>query len=366
MFEVATFRRDSKESDGRRPDYVEFATMEEDAYRRDFTINALFFDPITGTLHDFVNGEEDLKNNNLQFVNSPVTRIEEDYLRILRAVRFAVRFNMALDIPTMNALISHKKKVHEISAERVTQELIKMFELNKTRAVLETLQTLHLLEELFPEVYNLIGVPQNPEYHPEGDAFEHTLCVVENLDKENADPITILAGMLHDIGKKEMTKIEDGKIISHGHAHIGADMCEEICDRLKLSNKDKEKVIFLVAKHMTLMNATKMKKSRRKSLMAKEYFEDLLLLHKADKMSGNKNLEYFTFLTEKYEEFKEEGKLPPYILTGKDLILRGLEPGPLFKSLLNQVREAQLENEIVSKEDALKYVDNILSQKVEQ
>ena len=167
-FEIATFREDSKESDGRRPNSVTFSSMEEDAKRRDLTINALFFDPISNTLHDFVGGKSDIDNKIVRFVGNPNERIEEDKLRMMRAVRFALKLGFEIDPATFEAIRLHAPEIAIISPERIHQELEKMFMIRKPSAMIDILLSSGLLKEILPEVERLSRVPQDPKWHPEG------------------------------------------------------------------------------------------------------------------------------------------------------------------------------------------------------
>ena len=167
-FEIATFREDSKESDGRRPNSVTFSSMEEDAKRRDLTINALFFDPISNTLHDFVGGKSDIDNKIVRFVGNPNERIEEDKLRMMRAVRFALKLGFEIDPATFEAIRLHAPEIAIISPERINQELEKMFMIRKPSAMIDILLSSGLLKEILPEVERLSRVPQDPKWHPEG------------------------------------------------------------------------------------------------------------------------------------------------------------------------------------------------------
>jgi len=167
-FEIATFRIDSKESDGRRPSSVIFSSMEEDAKRRDLTINAIFYDPISDIFHDFVNGKQDISNKVIRFVGNPNERIEEDKLRMIRAVRFALKLGFEIESETFDAIKSNAHKISVISPERIHQELEKMIMIRKPSAMIDILLNSGLLKEILPEVERLSRVPQDPRWHPEG------------------------------------------------------------------------------------------------------------------------------------------------------------------------------------------------------
>ncbi|MDD5589179.1 MAG: CCA tRNA nucleotidyltransferase [Candidatus Nanoarchaeia archaeon] len=359
-FEVATFRKDSSESDGRRPDSVEFCNMEEDAKRRDFTINGMFFDPIENKVIDFVGGQDDLKNGIVRFIGDPEERIKEDYLRMLRFARFELRFSKKYpEQISVGAILKNNHLIQNISQERIVQELFKILNIKKTFAAINFLYNLKLIKYIIPEIESMINIKQPEQFHPEGDVWTHTLLVCDFLDKMNADPELILAGLLHDIGKPSTQTFED-RIRFNGHDKAGVEIATKICERLKLSNDQTKRILWLIETHMWPMNVSKKRKSKLKMMMDNPYFEDLLKLHEADCLASHVNLDNLNFMKEKYEEFKIEKGLPQPLINGGDLLDMGLTAGPLFGKILKIVRELQLDGVISTKEQAIEQAKGLI------
>ncbi len=364
QFEVATFRNDGEYLNGRHPENVIFSTAEEDAKRRDFTINGMFFNPVTKEVIDFVGGKKDLENKIVRFIGNPERRVEEDKLRMLRLVRFAVKLNFKVDENSLFATIHNAKKIKEVSQERITDEIMKILKIHNATQAFSLLLLTKLLKEVLPEVDKLIGCEQDKIHHPEGDVFTHTVMVMENLPKDASDEL-ILAGLFHDIGKPATFEIkENGKIATPGHENVGADITETIMRRMKFPTKTIVKTKLFVANHMKFMVTPKMRKSRLKRFFQLDNFQDLLVLHKADCMGRAKEpfLDYYNFVVEKMNEvdFTPEKISPPRLITGHDLIVLGLDPGPKFKEILLAVEDLQLEGKIKTKEMALGFVRNFL------
>lgn len=354
-FEVATFRNDGTYSDGRRPDSVTFTSMAEDAKRRDFTINAMFFDPFKNKVIDFVGGRRDLTNTRVKFVGLAEDRIKEDHLRLLRAVRFALRFDFDLEMFTMNAIKRNASLVNKVAPERVREELVKMVMVGKPRRMMELLFSTGLMKHILPEMVALDGSPQNPEWHPEGDVLEHTILVMERLVGERLE--VQLAGMFHDIAKPVTLKFEDGRATNKGHDAVGADMVEQIMMRLKFSNDEIAFVKDLVSDHMRQHEVQKFRKSTLKRFLAQPHIEELMLLGEADVMSASGNMENLEFLRDKLDSWEPEEIRPTPFITGRDLIKLGLKPGPIFGTIINEVEDLQLEGKLANREDALRFIE---------
>lgn len=358
-FEVATFRKDiyKKYRDGRHPDTVTFTSMKEDANRRDFTINALFYDPIEDKVIDYVNGQKDLKNKILRFVGDPIKRIDEDHLRMLRAVRFAARFDLSINSASKMAIKENAERIHDVSNERIQDELTKLLRIGKPRIAIELLEETNLLKEVLPEVEAMRNVEQNPEWHPEGDVLNHTIIMMEKLfeNTENPRDELIWAALLHDIGKPATFTVEDGKIRNHAHEFVGAEMAKEFMKNLKFSNKFTEDVYWLIHDHMRIKKATKMRKSKLKKLLAQENLKELMSLAYADSLSSTKMTEWHEYILEKINEFEPEEIKPKQLVNGHDLIRLGFKPGPIFKEILEEIVELQLEEKINTREEALEY-----------
>lgn len=355
-FEVATFRSDGEYLDGRRPSSVSFCSMKEDAKRRDFTINGLFYDPLKDEILDFVDGEKDLHNETIRFIGNPIDRINEDRLRILRAVRFAVKLGFAIDEESWKAVKENAHRIVDISKERIRDELNKMFSYRKFRKTLNLLKISGLLHYILPEVEVLKGCEQNPGFHPEGDVWEHTIRALENLPEDVGLEI-MWATLLHDVGKPPTVSIDpDGRIRNLGHAKVGADMTLEILQRLKFSNDFIDHVCVLIKNHMNMKHIKHMKKSTLKKFLAQPHFADLMVVCNADTRACGGTHDWYEFATKRLAEWKPEEIKPEPIMRGRHLIELGLKPGPIFSKILNDVMDRQLEEEITTLEEAINYV----------
>ena len=354
--EVAMFRKEEGYSDGRRPDSVKPGTLEEDAMRRDFTINGLYFDPQSGQVIDLVNGTEALNRKLIRAIGNPEARFKEDHLRMLRAVRFAARFGFSIEKRTAEAIKDLAHLIRYVSVERVAQELLKILLSSRSELGIRLMHELNLMKFILPEVEALVGVEQPPEFHPEGDVFEHTCLMLRLLDQEpEAKTESLaLAVLLHDIGKPPTRTVKE-RIRFDGHDQVGAEMAEKICRRLKLSNKLTSRVVSLVRDHMRFRNVKQMRKAKLIRFVTQENFEELLLLHKLDCLASNGKLENYEFCLKTLKEERNR-KRPPRLVTGHDLIKLGLKPGPEFKRILEFVEDAALEGQVSSKEEALALV----------
>ena len=358
-FEIATFRTEEGYSDGRHPDKVSFSTMKEDAQRRDLTINALFFDPIKEEIIDFVNGKEDIKNGIIRFVGVADERINEDKLRMMRAIRFAIKLGFKIEDSSFKAIRKHASEINIISPERINQEFVKMIECRKPSIMFDLLDSSNLMTYIFPEIKKLVGLKQDPEWHPEGSVDIHTKLVMEQLKDGSVE--LILGGMFHDVGKFDTFGIkENGRIGAHGHDKVGAEITENVLRRLKFSNEQIEHVVTLVENHMKGHHASEMKKSTLRRYIAQPHFNDLLRLTEADALSSNKDTSEIDYIRSHIEEFKDWKELPPPLVTGRDLINLGLKPGPNFKTILDTCMDKQLEGSIVTKEDGISLVKDMI------
>lgn len=354
--EVATFRSDIGYSDGRHPDRVVYASSpEEDVKRRDFTINALLLDPETNEVLDFVGGREDLRAGIIRAIGRPEDRFREDKLRMVRAVRFAARFRYAIHSATFAAISKLAPEVHQVSAERLRDELTKLLTEGAARRAFELLDETRLLPELLPEIARMKGVEQPPQFHPEGDVWTHTLLMLEGLPVP-CSPTLAWGVLLHDVGKPPTftpPSGPEGRIRFDEHVEVGTRMAEEICRRFRFSNDDTAHVAALVANHLRFKDAPQMKASTLKRFVRLDRFEEHLALHRLDCLSSHRNLENYEFVRRFLAETPPEQVRPPRLLTGDDLIAIGLAPGPAFRSILEAVEEAQLSGRISTREDAL-------------
>lgn len=351
--EVATFRHDGAYSDGRRPDAVQYTVdPREDVARRDFTINGMLCDPLTEEVLDFVGGQADLQSGLVRAIGEPARRFAEDKLRMLRAVRFAARFGFALEAETEHAIAAQAPTVHQVSPERVRDELTRMLTEGHARQAFELLDRTGLLRELLPEVHRMHGVEQPPEWHPEGDVWVHTLLLLEKL------PVGVPAALawgalLHDVGKPPCFERGADRIRFNGHAEVGTRIAEAICARLRFANEDTTQIALLVANHMRFGDVEKMKQSTLKRFFRLPRFEQHLALHRMDCLSSHGRLRLYDYAREHYEAMPEDQVRPTLLVTGRDLIAAGYRPGPRFKQMLMLAEDAQLEGRIGSREEGL-------------
>lgn len=353
-FEIATFRTDGEYKDGRRPESIKFSNMSEDARRRDFTINAIFFDPVKELTFDFVEGKKDIENRTIRFVGDARQRIAEDRLRMLRAVRFAVKLGFKIEQDSFDAIKDNADSVLDIAPERIRMELEKILAVGKAKESMELLKETGLLKAILPEVFALIGSEQNPVHHPEGDVFQHTILVMESLNEESFD--LQIAGMLHDVGKPATFALEEGKITNHSHEKIGAEITDSILRRFKFSNDSIKRIVSLVEDHMKVHVAESMNKSTLKRLLSKEHIHDLIKLGRADCTSKNSDNGGWKLLEEKIKHWEPEVIKPIPLVNGDDLIKMGFKPGILFKEILGRVSDEQLEGNLLTHEEAITFV----------
>lgn len=356
QFEVATFRADGAYLDGRHPEGVVFSSPETDALRRDFTINGMFIDPADGRVIDFVGGRDDLQAGVIRAIGDACQRMTEDHLRLLRALRFAARFDFRIEPLTWDAVVGLAGEIATVSAERIRDELVKMLVHPSRARALDLLRASGLLEIILPEVAALAGCEQPPQFHPEGDVFKHTRIMLDLLQPEPSVPL-VLAVLLHDIGKPPTSRVDpDGRIRFNGHDRVGADMAEQILRRLKFSNRECELVVEAVRQHMVFKDVQNMRTAKLRRFMAREGFRDELELHRVDCTSSHGLLDNYEFLLEKEREFASEPIIPPPLLTGRDLIERGWKPSPRLGAALRAVQTRQLEGELTTRNQAIDFI----------
>jgi poly(A) polymerase len=354
--EVATFRSDLGYSDGRRPDEVRFSEdPREDVARRDFTINGMMLDPVSGEVLDFVGGRKDLDAGIIRAIGDPERRFAEDKLRMLRAVRFAARFEYAIETETLAAIQGLAHEIQVVSRERVRDELTKMLTEGHARRAFLLLDESGLLKEVLPEISAMKGVEQPAEFHPEGDVFVHTLLLLENLP-DPCPPTLAWGALLHDVGKPATFRVAPDRIRFDGHVDVGVKIAEEICERLRFSNHDAARVIALVDNHMRFGHVRRMKESTLKKFLRLPGFDEHLALHRADSLGSHRNLSTYEFIREKLAEIPPEKIRPLALVSGDDLIAAGYAPGPRFREMLEAVEDAQLEGRLLSRDAALEFV----------
>ncbi len=360
--EVATFRSDGIYSDGRHPDEVRFSkTAEEDVQRRDFTINGLLLDPLdathppNGRVLDFVGGEADLATKIVRTIGDPARRFAEDKLRMLRAVRFAARFGYTIETDTLASIKKLAPEIHQVSRERIREELTKMLTEGQARRAFELLDESGLLHEVLPEIEKMKGVEQPPQYHPEGDVWIHTLLLLEKLPAGVSRTLA-WGALLHDVGKPPTFRRAPDRIRFDRHVEVGVAMAREICHRLRMSNDDTEQILALVDNHMRFADAPRMKESTIKRFMRLPQFNEHLELHRIDCLSSHASLELYDLVSRKLLETPAEEIRPTPLVTGRDLIDMGFKPGPQFKEILSAVEDQQLDGAIHTHEEAIGFV----------
>jgi poly(A) polymerase len=352
--QVATFRVDDEYEDERRPKSVRFASAREDALRRDFTINGMFLDPLANRLIDYVGGQEDLKANILRAIGDPRERFKEDKLRLLRAVRFAARFEFDLDPATAAAIREMSGRITIVSAERIAQELRKLLTDSHRVRGMRLMDEVGLVEPILPELMPMHGLPQGLPGAETGDLWEHSLRVLGHLPEDVSFPLAF-ATLLHDVGKPKTFRQTENRYTFHGHEHVGRDMAKRIGERLRLSNAERERVEWLVEKHQYFSDAPIMRPSRLKPILAHPGIHELLVLHRADAVASGREPIHVDFAEARLREWTISGELDPAsLLSGDDLKNMGLSPGPVFKRILDAVREGQLDGTLTSRDQALR------------
>jgi poly(A) polymerase len=375
--EVATFRSDGAYSDGRHPDAVRYTlSAEEDVRRRDFTINGLLLDPlrvprffislgektpaVCEGLHegliDHVHGLADLEAGVIRAIGQPGERFEEDHLRMLRAVRFAARFGFQIDPATASAMRRLAAKTKAVSRERVRDELTKMLTEGHARRAFELLDETTLLDEVLPEVARMKGVEQPPQFHPEGDVWVHTLGLLAQLEAGCPLPLA-WAALLHDVGKPATFRRAE-RIRFDGHVEVGVAIAAEICRRFRFSNDETRQTLSLIENHMRFVDVPRMKASTLKRFFRLEDFPQHLALHRMDCLAGSGNLETWEFVRERHTAMPEEAVRPAPLITGRELIAAGYQPGAAFRPMLRAVEDAQLEGAIATPAEALALLRN--------
>jgi poly(A) polymerase len=357
--EIATFRSDVGYSDGRHPDEVIYAKRpEDDVSRRDFTINGLLMRHDTGEVLDFVGGRADLQAGIVRAIGEPGRRFVEDKLRMLRAVRFAARFGYTIEPVTLAAIQAQAAEIHAVSAERIRAELTKILTEGAARRGFELLDAAGLLPHVLPEVAAMKGVPQPPEYHPEGDVWIHTLMLLQQLPA--GAPTTLGWGvLLHDVGKPPTFRpasVTGDRIRFDGHVDVGVRMAEEILRRLRFAKGETEQILALIANHMKFKDVGQMRESTLKRFVRLPRFQEHLELHRLDCLASHGKLDAYEAVQRFIAETPAEQVRPARLLSGNDLQEMGYCPGPSFQAMLRATEDAQLEGLIRTREDAIAFI----------
>lgn len=327
--EVATFRTDGEYLDGRRPESVVFSSLEEDAQRRDFTINGMFYDPLEKQVLDYVGGEQDLKDGILRAIGDPHARMEEDKLRMLRAVRFASSFDFDLDEATADAVRSMADQLSVVSAERIAQELRRMLVDRSSFRAIEICRDLGLLLQIIPELEPVVA---------NGEAWQR---LVESLKLLEQPSFSLAFAVILDV------------IIEHQGEAADADLPQIVGKRLKLSNKEIDEAAWLIKHRRSLDFASALRLSPLKRVLAQPLASDLISLMRVRAVSNDQQSDDALFCEEYLRVTARDALDPPVLITGDDLIKSGLQPGPHFKNILDRVRDAQLELQVTTALDAI-------------
>src|SRR5437762_300061 len=356
QFEVATFRSDDAYIDGRHPSAVHFSSPEEDAKRRDFTINGMFYDPVAEEVIDLVGGQADITAKLVRAIGEPAKRFAEDRLRMLRAVRFATALDYQIDNQTWEALVANAPSINQISAERIRDELVRIFlSPNRVRGW-DLLDSSGLMRAILPELGAMKGVLQPEQFHPEGDVFVHTRLMLQLLPEKASVPL-VFAVLFHDVAKPVTARVDEtGRIRFNEHDRIGAQMTEAIMRRLRFSGAEIEATVEMVRQHMVFKDTPKMRVAKLKRFMARPTFNEELELHRVDCESSHRMMDNYEFLLRKREEFANERIIPPPLLRGDDLIALGFKPGPKFREILEAVETRQLEGRLRTADEAFEWV----------
>jgi poly(A) polymerase len=360
--EVATFRSEDEYTDNRRPNKVTFTDAKQDAIRRDFTINGLFYDPIERKTIDYVGGVEDIKKRVIRFIGNPQERITEDHLRLMRAIRFKINLNFQYDEDTFAAIAENYKLINSVSKERIRDELNNIINSERRYQGLIELSETKILSQIIPEIEQLKGVPQPLEYHHEGDVFTHTYLALKSLPP-NAPSYLCWAVLLHDIGKPLTIGKNKKRITFYGHAEKSAQMATDILRRLKFPKVETDTISWLIENHMSISVIPKMRPTKKMNFVLDPRFPDLIALTKADRQGTYPvNLSSAVELEKELEEAQKTKKHVQIkiknenILSGKDLMALGLQPGKDFGGILDEANDLILEKRNFSKTSALEYV----------
>lgn len=359
-FEVATFRSDDVYVDGRRPTSVTFSTPEADAQRRDFTMNGLFYDPVAERVLDHVGGRADIERRVVRCIGDPAARLTEDKLRMLRAIRFASNLAYDIDPATFRAVQQMAEQITVVSAERIRDELVKIFTRPNAGRGLRLLDQSGLLAVVLPEIAAMKGCEQPPQFHPEGDVFLHTCLMMDALREPS---LTLaFAALLHDVGKPPTFQRAPDRIRFNEHDVVGGRMAEAILRRLRFPNNETDSIVACVENHMVFRHATEMRKAKLKRLLTRPTFADELKLHRLDCLASHADLTNYEFLKTATVEMPPAVAAPAPLLTGHDLLALGMKPGPEFGALIREARELQLEEKLRTRDEAVAWARQRLDQ----
>lgn len=353
VLEVTTFRSDDATSDGRHPESVRFGDRGADALRRDATVNAMYWNPLTRELIDPCGGVEDLRQGLVRFIGDPKTRIRHDALRILRMVRLKSAIGGQYELSTRKALSALASLAGKLSGMRVLQELEKVLKLKSPAEALEDLWELGVLKAVFPELHACKGVAQPKEYHHEGDVFEHLKSCTKNFTDDHG-PDVRLAALLHDIGKPETFAVKERIRFDH-HAEVSARIADTVLRRFQSSSDRRQKICWLIEHHMMMNAFAELTEVRKAHWYFHPWFQELLQLFWLD-AAGTDPGDYrlYNQIIADYDAFLNAHPKPAKPLLNGDEIMTilGLKPGEKVGELLQKLHEAQTTRRISTKKEA--------------
>ncbi len=359
-FEIASFRSDSGYSDGRRPDAVEFSHPAEDAKRRDFTINGLFFDPINEEIHDFVGGQDDIKNKLIRFIGDPHERILEDHLRIIRAVRFKNTLDFGYHPDTYHAIKKHAQLADKVSWERVGDEMNKIIMHENAPVAFEDMQDTGVLPYVLPELEECKGIAQPAIYHHEGDVWTHSMKALASL-APLTPPVSLIARwavLLHDIGKPQTFAVKE-RVRFDDHPQVSAEIAERILRRLRFPRKVIEEVSWAIEHHFMMQQLLEMPVGRQRHWFLDPKFPTLLTVFYADAAGIEPlDLSLYEKVLAAYDECLENFEAKPEpLITGEDIMkILGIPPGPEIGKIMDEAMEKQLAHEFKTREEAMEWL----------
>jgi len=361
VFEVTTFREDDCASDGRHPESVKFGKREKDSDRRDFTVNCMYWNPISGELYDPHEGEIDLNERLIRFIGDSEERIEHDALRLLRAIRFRALIDGQYHPDTFEALHKKSKNIKLLSGTRRFVELEKMLLGPNPARAFEDLWETDIIEYLIPELHACKGIAQPSELHEEGDVWDHTMDVLGSFTDDHEADVR-WAALLHDIGKPPTFSIEEDRIHFNEHASVGGDMSKEVLDRLQCTSKRRDKIAWLISHHMTMATYGEIDDKRKAHWYFHPWFLELLQLFWLDAAgSVPQCFDLYESIISDYNQFLDAHPRPKKPLLSGDEIMEimGIEPGEKVGEYLEKLNKAQIVGEIKLKKDAVMFLRNI-------
>jgi poly(A) polymerase len=348
-YEVATFRSDHAYLDGRHPSSIAFSGPEQDALRRDFTINGLFYDPIADYPIDYVSGRKDIQNRVIRTIGDPDARFSEDKLRMLRALRFACDLSFTIVPETWDAIQKHASDILGISWERIRDESIKLFTGPAPDKGLRLLDQSGLLQHILPEIAAMKGIPQSPEDLSDKDVFTHTENALARLHKPSA--ILSIGTLLHEVGKP-LTYLANSNQWTE-HARESGKISEAIARRLRMSNEETARIVDLVSSHPDFLHINEKRESAQRRLLCKPNIADHLELLRVHCLSSQSGIEIYSRSLNKCEDYRRN--LDP-LIKGEDLIEMGYLPGPIYGEILRAVEDLQFEGLLKTREEALQHI----------